>query len=78
MKHFDSALFNVSPAGCDARFAAKSSMYVHVKKHTAQLAAGAGPVTYFCPFEGCARSFPNKSSLRQHISKHYRDTIAQG
>ena len=62
--------------GCDVKFAAKSSMYVHVKKHEQQLKDG--KLTYFCPMEGCERKYNNKNTLRQHISKHYHDTLTQG
>ena len=62
--------------GCEARFAAKSSMYVHVKKHEQQLREG--KLIFFCPMEGCDRKYNNKNTLRQHISKHYHDTLTQG
>ena len=60
--------------GCDARFTAKSSMYVHIKKHS----EADKKVTYFCPLDGCDKKYNSKTTLRSHIGKHYQNAIALG
>ncbi|XP_071104344.1 zinc finger protein ZXDC-like isoform X1 [Haliotis cracherodii] len=56
--------------GCKARFTAKSSLYVHLKKHD----ASGKQITYHCPMEGCVRNYSSKAGLRNHILKHCLST----
>ncbi|XP_041365864.1 zinc finger protein 143-like isoform X2 [Gigantopelta aegis] len=53
--------------GCKSRFAAKSSLYVHLKRHE----QSDKEITYHCPMEGCMRTYTCKANLRNHIIKHY-------
>ncbi|KAK3608516.1 hypothetical protein CHS0354_010370 [Potamilus streckersoni] len=52
--------------GCTAKFTARSSLYVHLKKHD----HSGESITYHCPMEGCEKKYSSKTSLRQHILKH--------
>ncbi|CAL1535098.1 unnamed protein product [Lymnaea stagnalis] len=49
--------------GCGNTFTAKSSLYVHLKKHD----ESGKTIVYHCPMEKCERHYANKASLRQHI-----------
>jgi uncharacterized Zn-finger protein len=53
--------------GCEARFTAKSSLYVHMKKHD----HSGEKINYHCPIEGCLKKYSSKASLRSHIGKHF-------
>ena len=53
------------------RFSARSSLYVHTKKHR-EPAKG---VIYFCPLEGCNSRYKSKTQLRTHIEKHYKKQL---
>ncbi|GFS12998.1 zinc finger protein ZXDC-like, partial [Elysia marginata] len=50
-------------SGCGNSFAAKSSLYVHLKKHD----ESGKTIVYHCPMENCNNFYANKASLRQHI-----------
>ncbi|KAK3101534.1 hypothetical protein FSP39_004280 [Pinctada imbricata] len=54
--------------GCTLKFTAKSSLYVHMKKHDSYKNE---KITYHCPIEGCLKKYAAKSALRQHIVKHH-------
>ena len=54
-------------AGCNASFTAKSSWYVHVKKHELRKDS----IVYYCPIEGCDKKYKDKMGLRAHIDRHY-------
>ncbi|KAK6973439.1 hypothetical protein BgiMline_024648 [Biomphalaria glabrata] len=49
--------------GCGNTFTAKSTLYVHLKKHD----ESGKTIVYHCPMEKCERHYTNKVSLRQHI-----------
>uniref|UniRef100_A0A0B6ZJ83 C2H2-type domain-containing protein n=2 Tax=Arion vulgaris TaxID=1028688 RepID=A0A0B6ZJ83_9EUPU len=49
--------------GCGNTFTAKSSLYVHLKKHD----ESGKTIVYHCPMEKCEKHYANKASLRQHI-----------
>lgn len=49
------------------KFTAKSSLYVHMKKHE----QSEEKITYHCPMDGCHKKYTNKINLRQHIVKHH-------
>ncbi|CAG5118341.1 unnamed protein product [Candidula unifasciata] len=54
--------------GCGNTFTAKSSLYVHLKKHD----ESGKTIVYHCPMENCDKHYANKASLRQHILvKHF-------
>ncbi|XP_074660404.1 uncharacterized protein LOC141912882 [Tubulanus polymorphus] len=52
--------------GCDCKFTARSSLYVHMKKHD----QSGEKIIYHCPLEGCLKKYGTKASLRNHINKH--------
>lgn len=58
--------------GCDIKFTAKSSLFVHIKKHE----NGGKKVMYHCPMEGCLKKYSNKPSLRAHIVKHVKQVMS--
>ena len=53
---------------CTARFTAKSSMYVHLRKH-AHGDVGQ-KIVYFCPIDDCDKRYTSKNALRTHLAKH--------
>jgi hypothetical protein len=54
--------------GCEAKFTAKSSLYVHVKKHKSP----ANKDTFVCPIENCNHKYLRKASLRHHMAKNHQ------
>ncbi|CAL4086330.1 unnamed protein product, partial [Meganyctiphanes norvegica] len=57
---------------CGAKFTAKSSLYVHLKKHDGKtVKENNNKVTYHCPIDSCDRSYNSKFSLRQHMLKNH-------
>lgn len=60
--------------GCGIKFTAKSSLFVHIKKHE----NGGKKVMYHCPMEGCLKKYSNKPSLRAHIVKHVKQVMSEG
>ncbi|XP_069132578.1 zinc finger protein ZXDC-like [Argopecten irradians] len=53
--------------GCTVKFTAKSSLYVHMKKHEQSTVK----IIYHCPMDGCQKKYSNKVTLRQHIVKQH-------
>ncbi|XP_033751572.1 zinc finger protein ZXDC-like [Pecten maximus] len=53
--------------GCTVKFTAKSSLYVHMKKHE----QSEEKIIYHCPMDGCQKKYSNKVTLRQHIVKQH-------
>ncbi|XP_018021549.1 uncharacterized protein LOC108677779 [Hyalella azteca] len=60
---------------CSAKFTAKSSLYVHLKKHAKKLACVASPETgggkggataLYCPVQSCLKGFSSKAALKEH------------
>ncbi|KAK6190474.1 hypothetical protein SNE40_002336 [Patella caerulea] len=66
--------FSCPVDNCLAKFTAKGSLYVHLKRHELH----DKKITYHCPIDGCLSHYNNKSSLRSHILKHYLNTPAGG
>ena len=65
------SVLHLLSSGCNATFSAKSSWYVHVKKHEQRKDA----ITYYCPIEGCDRKYKDGTGLRAHLDKcHYNKT----
>lgn len=55
--------------GCCARFSARSSLYIHSKKHLQDVAATKSR----CPVSSCHRLFASKHSVKAHvIRQHHR------
>lgn len=67
VKHSGTKPFQCSVDGCKTRFTAKSSLYIHLKKHD----HSGEKIIYPCPMEGCEKKYSTKVSLRNHIMKHY-------
>ena len=63
-------------AGCGVKFSAKSSLYVHLKKHSRQDST-VNKVTYHCPIEKCVRTYACKSYLRQHMLKFHTPVLGK-
>ena len=51
--------------GCDARFTAKSSLYVHMLKHK-----GEEHLMFSCPKKGCSCSYDTNAELQAHLISH--------
>lgn len=56
---------------CNAKFTAKSSMYVHLKKHEGKAKENNNKVAYHCPIDTCDKSYNSKFNLRQHMLKNH-------
>lgn len=56
-----------SIAGCCARFSARSSLYIHSKKHLQDVAAPKSR----CPVSSCNRLFTSKHSLKAHVVRQH-------
>nr|XP_053635711.1 uncharacterized protein LOC128690944 isoform X1 [Cherax quadricarinatus]XP_053635712.1 uncharacterized protein LOC128690944 isoform X1 [Cherax quadricarinatus] len=56
---------------CNAKFTAKSSLYVHLKKHEGKTKDNNNKVTYHCPIDTCDKSYNSKFNLRQHMLKNH-------
>ena len=60
--------------GCKTRFTAKSSLYIHLKKHD----HSGEKFIYPCPMKGCEKKYTTKVNLRNHIMKHYNPNNTSG
>lgn len=58
----DSKPFKCPIENCQAAFTAKSSVYVHLKKHNDTLGY------YQCPIDLCLRKYRSKTSLKKHLA----------
>ena len=67
----------VSWTDCGVKFSAKSSLYVHLKKHSKPKSATGDKVVYHCPIEKCTRTYTCKSSLRQHMLKFHTPVLGK-
>ncbi|KAK2161013.1 hypothetical protein NP493_1608g00035 [Ridgeia piscesae] len=56
--------------GCNSRFTAKSSLYVHERKH---LNSKLHKIIYFCPLDSCDKRYTSKNALRSHLAKHVQN-----
>lgn len=56
--------------GCNAKFSARSSLYIHSKKHKQDSSA----LRNRCPLADCSKHFSSRSSLKSHMVKHHRLT----
>ena len=54
--------------GCCARFSARSSLYIHAKKHLQDVAAPKSR----CPVSSCDRLFASKHSMKAHVLRQHR------
>ncbi|TRY66701.1 hypothetical protein DNTS_011629 [Danionella cerebrum] len=61
---------------CNAKFSARSSLYIHSKKHKQD-----GVILRSrCPVAGCTKHFSSQSSLKTHMLKHHnlsQDALSQ-
>ncbi|XP_055413251.1 zinc finger protein ZXDC isoform X4 [Bubalus kerabau] len=57
-----------SHTGCCARFSARSSLYIHAKKHLQDVAAPKSR----CPVSSCDRLFASKHSMKAHVLRQHR------
>jgi len=48
---------------CGAEFTARSTLYVHAKRHNVETAG----LTYPCEHPGCNKQYSGKSNLRKHV-----------
>ncbi|XP_002740518.1 uncharacterized protein LOC100366838 [Saccoglossus kowalevskii] len=63
-------------AVCQTRFSARSSLYVHMKKHnTSEEEKEKEKVWYNCPIDSCDKVYASKTSLKNHISRLH-NTVA--
>lgn len=67
--------FACTQPGCSSRFAAKSSLYVHLKKHAQ---GGTERLVYACPVGSCARRFLSRGALCQHIERCHSLVVLDG
>jgi len=67
----------ISWTDCGVKFSAKSSLYVHLKKHSKSKSATGDKVVYHCPIEKCTRTYTCKSSLRQHMLKFHTPVLGK-
>lgn len=54
-------------SGCNARFSARSSLYIHSKKHRQD----GSSLKTLCPVANCSKNFSSRSSLKSHILKQH-------
>lgn len=54
-------------SGCNAKFSARSSLYIHSKKHKQD----ASTLRTRCPVANCSKHFSSRSSLKSHMLKHH-------
>ncbi|XP_075216264.1 uncharacterized protein LOC142321774 [Lycorma delicatula] len=89
LKHFLTKGFVCPIAGCNQQFTAKSSLYVHIKKHrkkeienmdsSANLKKGSGISTLLdskkisCPLGGCRHFFSSKDEITSHIQTFHKN-----
>lgn len=74
LKHFVSKSFICPIAGCGISFTAKSSLYVHLKKHRAktdnediETVTSTENIIYPCPVDSCNMAYTSKRSIRTHL-----------
>ncbi|GAB6019575.1 hypothetical protein CHUAL_001147 [Chamberlinius hualienensis] len=60
--------FHCPHQNCDAKFTAKSSLYVHLKKHRMNVEK----VSHLCPIQTCGKRYNCKSSLQSHMQKYHK------
>ncbi|UYV64053.1 hypothetical protein LAZ67_2006405 [Cordylochernes scorpioides] len=62
--------------GCPAAFSAKSTLYVHLKKHLGNVS---GPkVLHPCPATDCSQRFSCKTTLQEHLNTEHPSTDEAG
>lgn len=60
-------------SGCNAKFSARSSLYIHSKKHKQD----ASTLRTRCPVANCSKHFSSRSSLKSHMLKHHHLSAGQ-
>ncbi|TNN79671.1 Zinc finger protein ZXDC [Liparis tanakae] len=65
--HLGTKPFQCHAEGCNAKFSARSSLYIHSKKHKQD----ASTLRTRCPMANCSKHFSSRSSLKSHMLKHH-------
>ncbi|XP_051987109.1 zinc finger protein ZXDC isoform X2 [Xyrauchen texanus] len=74
--HLGTKPFECPIEGCNAKFSARSSLYIHSKKHKQNGVS----LRSRCPVVGCTKHFSSRSSLKTHMLKHHNfspDVLSQ-
>jgi len=56
---------------CGAEFTARSTLYVHAKRHNVDSASA----TFPCDYPGCNKQYSGKSNLRKHVVRCHGSRI---
>ncbi|XP_063241284.1 protein suppressor of hairy wing-like isoform X2 [Bacillus rossius redtenbacheri] len=75
LTHVGHRIFKCPMENCSVTFTARSSLYVHMKKHDKR-APGAGPASHRCPVDRCEKAFGSRAGLRQHVLAEHGPTSA--
>lgn len=65
--HLGTKPFECPVEGCCARFSARSSLYIHSKKHVQDVGAPKSR----CPVSSCNRLFTSKHSMKAHVARQH-------
>ena len=57
---------------CGAEFTARSTLYVHAKRHNVD---SASVTTFPCDFPGCNKKYSGKSNLRKHVVRCHGNLV---
>ncbi|XP_061793917.1 zinc finger protein ZXDC [Nerophis lumbriciformis] len=66
--HLGTKPFQCHAEGCSARFSARSSLYIHSKKHKQD----GSTLRTRCPVASCSKHFSSRSSLKSHMLKQHQ------
>jgi len=58
---------------CGAEFTARSTLYVHAKRHNVETAS----VTFPCEHPGCNKQYSGKSNLRKHMVRCHGQGVSR-
>lgn len=61
-------------AGCCAKFSARSSLYIHSKKHLQDVDS----LKTRCPVSSCNKLFTSKHSMKTHMVKQHNFSPGKG
>lgn len=74
--HLGTKPFQCHAEGCYAKFSARSSLYIHSKKHKQD----ASTLRTRCPVANCSKHFSSRSNLKSHMLKQHHlsaDVLSQ-
>ncbi|XP_077459666.1 zinc finger protein ZXDC isoform X1 [Stigmatopora argus] len=66
--HLGTKPFQCQVEGCIAKFSARSSLYIHTKKHKQDT----GILRTRCPVPNCSKQFSSRSTVRSHMLKQHQ------